>query len=276
MRAELAGRLSGACLASVAAAALFLGATAAPALAHHPLVPDLVTQPFTQKDLFLDQFGKGKDRVSVLRLTNEVGNRGDGPLEIEASGASENCDGDSDPDNDRIASQRIFGDFDEDGEFERGIDTSYETSEIGCLRYHPAHSHWHVLDFAKYTLISEETGVPAEGTKVGFCLGDSSNPFTSIGPNQKFYSFSDCGGDGVPPEFMGISVGWADIYGYTTPGQRIRVTGLNRGRYCLRSEADPVGNLIELNDANNATELRIRMNLERGKVTALSGACQLG
>ena len=260
--------------AALAAAALCLGATSAQA-ADRSLEPDLVTLPLTQEDLFLDQSGKG-ERASVLRMTNEVGNQGVGPLEIEASGASSGCDGDTDPSNDRIAAQRVYEDAAPfDGEFDRETDTSYETSEIGCLQYHPAHFHWHVLDFAKYTLLSERTGVPTDGTKVGFCLGDSSHPFSSLGADDPYYQFSGCGTEDAAPSFMGISVGWADIYGYSTPGQRIRVTGLPEGRYCLRSEADPVDSLAELDELNNGTELRIHLNLERGRVRALSSACDL-
>lgn len=261
------------------ASALCLGATSSAAFADHPLEPDLVTIPMTQGDLVLDQNGRGKNRQSILRMSNEVGNQGDGPLEIRASGASSNCDGDGDPGNDRIASQRIYEDSDDSGDFDRAKDTAGPDAEIGCLKYHPAHSHWHVLDFSKFTLFSEKTGKPTDGTKVGFCLGDSNAPFGSAG--SPFYSFSGCGNAGqpggppVPPLFMGISVGWSDIYGYSTPGQRIRVTGLPAARYCLRSEADPVNNLTELDDSNNATDLRIRLNLSNAKVKALPSACRL-
>jgi hypothetical protein len=269
----------GAGCAALAASALCLGATAAPALGAHPLEPDLVTLPMEQDDLVLDQNGRGKNRQSILRMTNEVGNQGDGPLEIRASDASSNCDGDNIPDNDRIARQRIYEDSDDSDDFDRDTDTDYSDSEIGCLKYHPAHFHWHVLDFSKYTLYSEETGKPTDGTKVGFCLGDSNDPFGSTG--SSYYSFSGCGSSGqpggppVPPLFMGISVGWADIYGSSTPGQRIRVTGLPRGRYCLRSKADPENNLSELDDSNNAYDLRIHLNLADAKVKALTSACRL-
>jgi hypothetical protein len=278
MRAGRARTIGAACAALVAGA-LCLAATSAPALAAHPLEPDLVTIPMTQDDLVLDQNGRGVKRQSILRMTNEVGNQGVGPFEIRASGASANCDGDGDPDNDRIASQRIYRDEGDDG-FDRDTDTDFSDSEIGCLKYHPAHLHWHVLDFSKYTLYSEETGEPTDGTKVGFCLGDSNEPFGPA-PSDRFYRFSGCGTSGtppgppVPPSFMGISVGWADIYGSSTPGQRIRVTGLPRGRYCLRSEADPVDNLTELDDWNNATDLRIHLNLADAKVKALPSACRL-
>jgi len=261
--------------AALAASALCLGVASAPALAAHPLEPDLVTLPLTQDDLVLAETGKGKNRRTLLRMTNEVGNQGVGPLEIEASGASENCDEDDDPNNDRIASQRIYDDFDVSGDFDRDVDTEYDTSKIGCLRYHPAHAHWHVLDFSKYTLFSEETGEPTDGTKVGFCLGDSNHSFAPLGTGS-FYSFSGCGNGGTIPTFMGISVGWADIYGSATPGQRIKVTGLPRGRYCLRSEADPVDKLSELDETNNAYDLRIHLNLREDKVKALPTGCQLG
>lgn len=262
----------GAGCAALAASALCLGATAAPALGAHPLEPDLVTLPMEQDDLVLDQNGRGKNRQSILRMTNEVGNQGVGPLEIRASPPTPECEAEGSQVLD--ASQRTYDDFDLSGDFDSDIDTEFVDERFGCLKYHPAHFHWHVLDFSKYTLFSEETGEPVEGTKVGFCLGDSNDPFGPA-PSDRIYSFSGCGSSDTPPSFMGISVGWADIYGSSTPGQRIRVTGLPRGRYCLRSEADPVNNLTELDDSNNAYDLRIHLNLADAKVKALTSACRL-
>ena len=38
---------------------------------------------------------------------------------------------------------------------------------------------------------------------------------------------------------MGLSVGWADLYHYFTPGQRLNITGVTRGTYCLVSVVNP-------------------------------------
>ena len=43
----------------------------------------------------------------------------------------------------------------------------------------------------------------------------------------------------------GLSIGWADYYGSTLPGQELDIRGLPDGRYCLRNEADPADRLDE-------------------------------
>ncbi len=274
MQAGRSGTIGAGCVA-FAATVLSLGVLAAPASAAHPLQPDLVTRVLTQDDLVLEQGGTAANPRSILKLENEVGNRGEGPLELRASEASPQCQNNGAPGEVLDADQRIYEDEGDDG-FDRETDTDYTDSRIGCLKYHAVHSHWHVLDFSQYTLFSEETGQPVDGTKAGFCLGDS--PGTFQGPGvapDPFYKFNGCGFGGSSPTFMGISVGFADIYTAGTPGQRIVVSGLDRGRYCLRSETDPFDKLTELNNDNNETDLRIHLNLRQGTVRALAGGCQL-
>ena len=91
----------------------------------------------------------------MFRFTNEIGNRGNGPLEIQPSAESLDCDGDGDPANDRDATQRVFADSNGTGLFERGTDGVAAERRFGCMRYHPAHDHWHVLDIATYELRRE-------------------------------------------------------------------------------------------------------------------------
>jgi hypothetical protein len=266
--------------ASLAAALLITGSSQA--LADHPLEPDLVTLPV--EDIDLDVYKKSKSRT-ILRITNEVGNQGAGPLEVRPSDApAPACDDPSTPYDEYAAQQRIYEDSEPlDGFFERGVDTAFSSSEIGCLVYHdhPQHNHWHVLDFSKYTLRSEKTGKLADSNKAGFCLLDGGEPFDFEVPGKPDSGYfpplgAACsfGEPDDPPGVMGISVGWSDIYGMTTPGQKIRVDGLREGRYCLTSEADPGGNIIETDDANNADDVRIQLKPKEFKVRELSGPCK--
>src|SRR5690606_34188752 len=50
---------------------------------------------------------------------------------------------------------------------------------------------------------------------------------------------------------LGISVGWADIYDRSLPGQWIDVTGLSSGPYYLEVVIDPYERVEELDDTNN-------------------------
>jgi Lysyl oxidase len=233
-------------------------------------------------DLEVYKTPKGKGRT-LLGITNEVANGGVGPLEIEPSAApSPECDDPTTAFDEYTATQTIFQDSPaHSGVFERGVDTSKTANEIGCLVYHdhPKHNHWHVLDFSKYSLRSEQTAEISESQKVGFCLLDGSHPFPVLPgtPGGSFFR-ANCsfGNPSDPPGVMGISVGWSDTYGIGTPGQQIRVDGLPQGRYCLRSEADPVDNIIETDDLNNATEVRVRLNPAKLRVKRLTGPCLSG
>src|SRR4051812_7941417 len=224
-------------LAIVAAAAvLALGAgtmtPGAGARANPRLLPDLVTLKVTQHDLLLNG---GK-----LRLSNEIGNKGRGPLEIYPSASSNNCDGDGDPTNDRDVSQRIFLDSNGDGVFQRSQDTHSEHPRFGCEQYHPAHHHWHVLDFSRYRLVRKKTGrTVARSTKVGFCIIDTDHAFGGLPGSPGNYHYPAGSGDCNRDSIDGLSVGWADEYYYGLAGQELRIKGVRAGRYCLVSTADP-------------------------------------
>jgi hypothetical protein len=265
-------RLAGA-LALVGAAAL--GPAAPGALADHPLEPDLKTLRLSQSDLVMDRVG---DRV-LLRLTNEVGNRGAGPLEVVPGIETDVCQVEPRLAEGRLAFQRLFVDTGDNG-FDREEDVTADVVDAGCMQYHPPHNHWHVVDFAEYSLFDEATGEPAgTGKKAGFCLFDNNDPFPDLlgAPDEQDYTGAGCGSQpDDPPDLEGISVGWSDIYTYLTPGQRINVTGVPAGRYCLVSEANPEALLTESRVANNDAQARIRLRPRRLHVERLAGPCRNG
>lgn len=230
------------------------------------LLPDLITMKVTQDDLLLDG--------AKLRLSNEIGNRGRGPLEIYPSPGSNNCDGDGNPGNDRDVYQRIFHDSNGDGVFHRSQDTGSEHHLFGCEQYHPAHHHWHVLDFSRYKLVRKKTGrTVATSTKIGFCIIDTDHAFGGLpgSPSQGHYpaGTEDCAADSVD----GLSVGWADTYGSYLPGQELSVTGLHHGRYCLVSTADPLNLLRESNNSNNARRTLIALRPAKHVVKRVRSGC---
>ena len=207
-------------LASAAAIALIV--SSAPARGGSAtLMPDLVTLPIPQEAVFVEPDEKG---ATVLRLSNEIGNRANGPLEVFPGPASVDCDGDSDPANDRDASQRIFADTNGSGGYEAGLDAVDSERAFGCMRYHAAHNHWHVLDIARYELRREGSGkIVAESRKVGFCFTDTRVAFPSaFTPPIGTYpigSAKPIGCDATSTQ--GISAGWADLYAFSLPGQQI-------------------------------------------------------
>ena len=260
----MAGRARRLATAWLAVAACLLGA-AGPATADHPLKPDLVTVKLRASEVFVSQEGK----KTLLRLANRVGNAGAGPLEVRPSEEPTDCDGDGDSTDELIGYQRVY-----EHPWVFGSDANtFAEPEVGCVVYHAAHSHWHVASIARYSLLSEATGKTTAGNKVGFCLLDSGR--IDGGTAAGSYGDSGCGSSKTLPSLTGISPGYFDLYGSNTPGQRINVTGLKRGRYCLRSTANPKGHLRESNLANNVAEMRIRLNPKRGVVRKVSRTCKL-
>jgi hypothetical protein len=261
-------------IAATATSLVVAGAVMAPgagAGSQPHLLPDLVTLRLSQKDLVLEQSG----RKLLLRLSNEIGNRGRGPLEIYPSTSLNDCDGDGNPANDRDAYQRIFLDSNADSVFDRDQDTESHDLLVGCERYHPAHDHWHLLDFSRYKLVRERNGhTVARSTKISFCIIDTDHPFASLpgSPPETYYpaGSADCDRDSID----GLSVGWADTYGYFLPGQQLSVTGLRRGRYCLVSTADPHNLLRESDNSNNAHRARIALHPAKHTVERLPGHCR--
>ena len=269
--------------ATVAAVASLLAsaiALTAPASSTPQLLPDLrVERP---DELYVSQ----KRRETRLRVSNTISNRGAGPLEMTGNDAPCAYPG---PTPGRTTVQRIFEDDAADagslGYFIRSDDQGYSDIPAGCWRYHPSHDHWHFDNFARYTLFSERSGRPV-GTsrKVSFCVIDTGRPYRTLpgSPTEAHYPQ-----DGAHPRFPtcsetstdGLSIGWEDTYGASLPGQAIEITGLRRGRYCLRIEADPPtatssdGVLAESNPYNNARTVRMRLQPRKGFVHRLGPDC---
>jgi hypothetical protein len=254
----------GACLVIAMSAASGVPASAATG---DPLLPDLVTRLHTE--LYV--------QAGQLRLSNTVGNRGIGPLEVYPEATSGNdCDADGDPTNDRYAFQRVFQDSSNPnsaGYFVRSQDTASTSHQVGCMVFHPTHHHWHFADFARYVLRTESTGaVAARATKASFCLTDGERSFPTLpGSPRSYYYAGGCDSTSIE----GISIGWSDTYGALLDGQSIAIAGLPSGNYCLGSTADPRDRLDEINESNNGRRTRLRLDLANGTVKRLLGACQL-
>ena len=224
------------------------------------LMPDLVTMPF-------DAISIGHEGGrTVLRFGNTVGNQGIGVLELRPR--RRDCDGDGDVSNDRLAIQRIYEDTNASGAFERGTDLIARTVEVGCMVFHPAHDHWHLQGFARYELRSIATGeTVAASPKVSFCVRDSVPAFADLPGFSRFPYYGACSRNSI----TGLSVGWADLYDASLPGQDLVVTGLPNGRYCLSSTADPKDGIDEADETNNARSLLLR--LRDGTVENLGVSC---
>jgi Lysyl oxidase len=258
------------------------------------LLPDLRTlNPGSNS---LDLRVKEKAGRVILRLSNVVSNSGDGPMELYASGATDTGGPGGDTDctegeypepagADRDANQRIYEDTDGSGDFNRDEDDEAFAEKVGCFEYHAAHAHWHFQDFAQFRL-ETMSGEPIDGVepsrKIGFCVFDNQPEDDLSSPPH--YDSTGCSpaDPDTGPSGMGLSPGWGDLYTHLLPGQRLDITGVTRGTYCLISVANPPdppnpppfrSDVVEADDTNNDRRKQIRVNPAKNKAKFLEGGC---
>lgn len=211
-----------------------------------PLLPDLV--PLKAQDLsVVSSTGK-----RVLRFESGLANVGRGPIEVRPNQARR-C-----PDGQRHATQLIYGDVDDNGWFNRSVDTRTSRRSAGCMLFHPRHDHWHFEAAAQYTLLrpSGEELVVA-GRKMSFCLRDSERVPEAYGTFRQPDFYGACGRD-TP---QGISPGWVDVYQSFLAGQSLTLPrGTADGLYCLRTTVDPRDQLVERHDDDNASVRGLRIS----------------
>jgi hypothetical protein len=212
-----------------------------------PIRPS-VARPLA-RDVLPDLRVRRSDTVEVatdggrreLLFSTEVENAGRGPLELVP--AREDCDRNGDASDDRTAYQsirrRLGG--------ERHV-------RAGCVVHHPAHGHWHLEGFARYTLARAGDGPrAARSNKISFCLIDSARTSAVTDAVAGQGTYSSCGADTT----QGISAGWYDHYGAGLPGQSIDLRGVTPGRYRLVMHADYENRLVERNERNNRSVLLV-------------------
>lgn len=117
--------------------------------------------------------------------------------------------------------------------------------------------HLFLPGIAQYNL---RTVLPGDGVgpivssndKTSMAVVDSSSYNTSLpgAPPSRVY-------DSVSDPILGISIGWADVYGTALPGQWVEATGLPDGEYWLEVIADPYNRIQEGNETNNTTRIKV-------------------
>lgn len=198
-----------------------------------------------------------------LRFETLVANLGTGPLELRYRA-------------DQITStrgvmQRIYA-----------SDGSYREFPAGSYVLHPAHAHFHFVDFAVAALWQADAGGRRRGAaplrsgrKAGFCLEDvyqyRGSTEARYVPPYACYPNRAVGGE--VSQVNGISVGWADVYDLATPGQYIEISGVPDGYYLLQITVDPDRRLREQRTADNVVWQRIRLCGDKAEVIGRATAC---
>lgn len=136
-------------------------------------------------------------------------------------------------------------------------DGTYWDDSAGAFLYHPTHSHTHFNNWCiyrlRYVLANDGVGgVAAEGSKTSFCILDLGVYNSSLPNYNSSPYYTSCGS-----QVQGLSVGWFDLYSKSLPGQNIDITDLPDGEYWLEAEADPDNNVLEADDNNNITRIKV-------------------
>jgi hypothetical protein len=196
--------------------------------------------------------GTGASRQ--LQFTHDTYNGGSGPLEILPvyNPASGNYQG----------FQHIYS-------FQSGTWTLVQTIPVaGAFVFDAAHGHFH-FPFTSYVLCAVKAdgsiGAPvAASTKNDYCINDSFIYNSSL-PNAG--TWPGLGSCSDPTSLRGLSIGGADEYDQTDPGQTIALGTLADGTYWLRAMVDPDDYFAESDKTNNETD--IELAIAGTKVTVL-------
>jgi lysyl oxidase/WD40 repeat protein len=141
--------------------------------------------------------------------------------------------------------------------------------DAGRLRYTPSptHTHWHLLDFQRYELRTLDGDVLVRDHKSGFCLADHyglARRRVASFTGGRFYGNCAESDPGALSVEQGTSVGYTDLYPAHFHGQNLELGGIPAGTYILVHRANPEARLEEVDYANNAASLRIRLSWSNG------------
>jgi hypothetical protein len=106
-------------------------------------------------------------------------------------------------------------------------------------------------DLLPADILAADADLAAElvtGTKQGFCVIDVLRYSETFTPPK----YLDC-------DVQGISVGWADVYGDSIPGQYVDVTGVPPGSYVLEAEVNAERFFEESDYADNRAALGVSL-----------------
>ena len=213
------------------------------------LCPDLVMGVPTH--LSID---RRRDGRRFLRMENKIVNIGTGPAELLArrSGPRE-----------RTAEQVITDAAGGRHGFATGAEVVYTSVPTRGGNY------WKFDHAARFELWSQAAdGSPAAlvrvGPKLRYCLRDRDRLRGDLPGTPGRRVFGACNQSASKQEVtLGTSVGWADVYPASYPGNVIDVTGL-AGCFVIRHIADPQNRVIESNEADNVSVRVVRLPYRPG------------
>jgi hypothetical protein len=137
----------------------------------------------------------------------------------------------------------------------------------GTYIFHTTHAHFHDENILTYELFKVDgtSLVPAgAGVKSGFCPADQ-----LFGEWERFVQQpSGYFGEGDSPTgncfspddgFIGLTVGWGDVYRWQRPGQYVEFGDNTDGLYVVRSTVDKGNQILETDDTDNSAYALVRI-----------------
>lgn len=198
-----------------------------------PGLPDLISdRPFIWFDKVVENADQSLSRV--LAFDGYLHNVGEGTLDLFGN-----------PQIVGDVKQRVF-----DGE-------SWEVVGAPTVRYETSdgHNHFHLIGAVDYSLWTESrAGKVGDSSKVGFCLVDTEQVEET---HDQFYGlerFDYCNEDdpAATELRMGITPGWRDAYDASITLQWVDVSDVQPGRYWVGAVTDPLDEILESDEDNNA------------------------
>jgi hypothetical protein len=130
----------------------------------------------------------------------------------------------------------------------------------------PGHEHWHFQDFAQYSLLDSTGKLVVLSEKEAFCLAPTDAiDLTADGANWLPSAIglgTACGSSSAIWVRETLDAGWGDTYFQYLPGQSFDITNLPNGRYFIRVQANPFGNLYERDSTNNVVDRKVSIRGE--------------
>ena len=219
----------------------------------------------------------GFDAKRCLRLTSGPINVGDGPYDMRFDLLGDTAAGNSEvtPEGgtiERAEMQQVV-------HYSGGGTTR---RPAGTYSFHLTHGHFHdnnILTYQLWKVVTAGRGGlqrAASGTKSGFCPADQLfGQWFRFGqsPSGDFGEGDTPTGNCFSPSegFLGLTVGWGDIYRWQRPGQYVEFDGQQDGLYVVRSIVDGPDEVLESNEQDNVSYAYIRVSgdqvdiLERGR-----------
>jgi hypothetical protein len=192
---------------------------------------------------------------AVLRMDSRIVNVGAGPAELFAQRTGPR----------EMAARQVIADV-------AGVRRRYPTGAEVYYTSVPSRGgdYWKFDLAARFELWSlspdgRRGALVRVGPKLRYCLRDLRRVRGDLPDAPRRRVFPACNQSARKTEVtLGTSVGWADVYPASYPGNAIEVTGL-AGCFVVLHRADPARHVMELNEANNVSAKVVRLPFEPGR-----------